>query len=56
MENRSDAPCAFLIAGSRPVEDVCHYPEVGHRLDTTAEGWRVVEVATGKVLRGGRFD
>jgi uncharacterized cupin superfamily protein len=56
VENRSDAPCSFLVIGSRPVNDVCHYPDNGSRLDTVGEKWRVVEVATGRLLRGNWSD
>jgi uncharacterized cupin superfamily protein len=53
VENRSDAPCSFLIMGSRPVDDVCHYPDLGRRLETRGRTWRIVEVATGRVVKGG---
>jgi uncharacterized cupin superfamily protein len=52
VENRSDAPCSFLVMGSRPADDVCHYPDSGRRLDTVGPRWRVVDVATGDILKG----
>ena len=56
VENRSDRPCSFLVAGSRPEDDVCHYPDHGRRLDTVGRKWRVVEVATGRTLKGNWSD
>jgi uncharacterized cupin superfamily protein len=53
VENRSDAPCSFLVMGSRPGDDVCHYPDSGRRLETVGRDWRIVEVATGRVIKGG---
>ena len=56
VENRSDAPCSFLVLGSRPASDVCHYPDHGRRLETRGREWRIVETATGRVLEGGGMD
>jgi uncharacterized cupin superfamily protein len=56
VENRSDAPCSFLVAGSRPEDDVCHYPDSGRRLDTAGDRWRLVDVATGEILKGNWSD
>jgi len=46
-------PCVYVIVGTRPTHDVCHYPDVGKTLYTEGEAWRV-EDATGQVLRSGR--
>lgn len=52
VHNRSDAPCAYLIVGTRPTHDVCHYPDVGKTLHTEGATWRV-EDTSGRVLRSG---
>ncbi len=52
VENRSEAPCSFLVMGSRPADDVCHYPDSGRRLDTVGRKWRLVAVASGEILKG----
>ena len=52
VENRSDAPCSFLVMGSRPRDDVCHYPDSGRRLDTRGPKWRIVDVATDRFVKG----
>lgn len=51
--NRSTEPCSYLIVGTRPTHDVCHYPDVGKTLHTEGEEWRV-EDARGHVIRSGR--
>jgi uncharacterized cupin superfamily protein len=53
VENRSDAACSFLVMGSRPADDVCHYPDHGRRLETRGTEWRIVEAATGRVIESG---
>ena len=52
--NRSDAPCAYLIVGTRPTHDVCHYPDSGRTLHTEGDAWRMVD-ADGQVIRSGRM-
>lgn len=56
VENRSEASCSFLVMGSRPTDDVCHYPDLGRRLDTRGTKWRIVEAATGRTLKGNWSD
>jgi uncharacterized cupin superfamily protein len=56
VENRSDAPCSVLVMGSRPESDVCHYPDHGRRLETRGKAFRIVEVATGRVVEEGVAD
>jgi uncharacterized cupin superfamily protein len=51
--NRSDAPCSFLVAGTRVTHDVCHYPDVKRVLHTEGDTWRLVDEA-GAVLKSGR--
>lgn len=52
MLNRSDAPCRYLILGSRCRGDVCTYPETGRRQINADTTWRI-EAADGTVLKGG---
>ena len=53
--NNSDQPCSYLIVGSRPTHDICHYPDVGKTLYTEGETWRI-EDASGQVLKSGRVE
>lgn len=50
--NRSSQPCSYLIVGTRPAHDVCHYPDIGHTLYTEGETWRI-EDKDGTVLKSG---
>ena len=52
--NRSDAPCRFLIVGTRPTHDVCHYPDSRRILYTEGETWRLTR-EDGSVIRSGRI-
>ncbi len=54
VSNRSDAPCSYLIVGTRLTRDVCHYPDLGRTLYSEGETWRLVE-ADGQVVKTGRF-
>ena len=51
--NRSDAPCTYVIVGTRVTHDACHYPDTGRILYTEGENWRI-EGSDGKVLGSGR--
>jgi len=51
--NRSDAPCTYVIVGTRVTHDVCHYPDTGRVLHTEGEQWRI-EKTDGTVLKSGR--
>lgn len=53
--NRSDAPCSFLIVGTRPTREVIHYPDLARTLHVDGPAWRVVD-RDGNVLRQGRDD
>jgi uncharacterized cupin superfamily protein len=53
--NRSTEPCSYLIVGTRPTHDVCHYPDVGKTLYTEGEVWRV-EDSGGQVIRSGKVE
>lgn len=53
--NRSQAPCTYLIMGTRLTHDVCHYPDVNKTLYTEGETWRLV-AGDGSVLKSGRIE
>ena len=40
--NRSDAPCSYLIVGTRTAHDVVHYPDVGRTLYNDDSTWRLL--------------
>ena len=50
--NRSDAPCTYLICGTRVPRDVVHYPELGRTLYIDGPAWRLVD-ADGTLLKEG---
>lgn len=54
VANRSAAPCTYVIVGTRPPHDVCHYPDTGRILHTEGETWRLV-TTDGAVIRSGRM-
>src|SRR5580765_8124314 len=41
--NKSDAPCSYLIVGTRVTHDVCRYPDLARTLYTEGETWRFVD-------------
>src|SRR5207248_9788993 len=53
VANHSDAPCSYVIVGTRVTHDVCHYPDTGRTLHTEGEDWRI-EAADATVLMSGR--
>ena len=53
VQNRSSADCRYLVVGTRPDVDVCRYPDSGRTLSTDPDTWRIVDDATGRVLRSG---
>lgn len=52
VENRSDAPVVFLVAGTRPETDRVRYPDSNSTLFHEPPLWRVV-ADDGRVLRHG---
>lgn len=50
--NRSDAPCRYLIVGSRARGDICTYPDDGRRQVNADTTWQIV-ADDGTVLRRG---
>lgn len=51
--NRSNAPCSYLIVGTRVTHDICHYPDLGHILYTEGDTWRITRT-DGTVLKSGK--
>ncbi|MBB96985.1 MAG: hypothetical protein CML68_20605 [Rhodobacteraceae bacterium] len=51
--NRSDAPCRFLIIGTRTDRDICRYPDLKRTLYSDGPIWRLVDDVTGAVLEHG---
>lgn len=51
--NRSNAPCSYLIVGTRVAHDVCRYPDADKILYTEGETWRLTRT-DGTFLKGGR--
>lgn len=54
VTNQSDAPCSYVIVGTRVKRDICHYPETGRTLHTEGDDWRLFE-ADGRLIRSGTF-
>jgi uncharacterized cupin superfamily protein len=54
VTNRQAEPLRYLIVGSRAADDICTYPDSGHRQINADRTWWV-EDAAGKVLRGGEL-
>ncbi len=52
ITNRTDAPCRYVIVGSRVAGDICHYPDDGRKQVNGATTWQVL-AADGSTLRGG---
>ena len=51
--NRSDAPCSFLILGTRKLPDVIHYPDLGEVLYDFEDGSSRLHRADGTLLEEG---
>ncbi|WP_431262449.1 cupin domain-containing protein [Roseateles chitinivorans] len=52
--NQSDAPCTYMIVGTRVERDICHYPDTGRTLHREGSAWRLLE-ADGRVFKTGSF-
>lgn len=50
--NRSDAPCSFLVAGTRLKQDIVHYPDLARTLYYGDGRWRL-ENADGSIYKQG---
>ncbi len=54
VANRSDAPCSYLIFGSRAIPDIIHYPDRGEILYAFEDGsWRL-QRTDGTLIKEGR--
>ena len=51
--NRSDAPCRFLIVGTRSQNDICTYPDLKRTLFNEGPNWRLVDDETGAIFKQG---
>ena len=50
--NRTDAPCTYLIVGSRLDRDITHYPDSGQIQYDEEDTWRICR-ADGTLIREG---
>ena len=53
--NRTTLSASYLIVGTRPKYDICHYPDDAYVLHTEGETWRIVS-DSGENLKGGQID
>ena len=54
VQNRSEAPCVYLIAGTRAPRDILHYPDSGQILHNEEDRWRLVRT-DGTLVKSGTF-
>lgn len=52
VANRSNAPCSFVVIGSRREADVTHYEEIGQVMHVRDGRWQMTDRA-GRLLREG---
>jgi uncharacterized cupin superfamily protein len=52
VQNRSAAPCTYLIAGSRIARDICTYPDSGRRQVNYDTTWKIL-ASDGTRIKGG---
>ena len=52
--NRSNAPCSYLIVGTRAARDVVHYPDSQQILYNEGDKWRLLRT-DGTLLKSGGF-
>lgn len=50
--NHTDAPCTYLICGTRLPRDVVHYPDLGRTLYIEGKDWRILG-RDGSLIREG---
>ena len=53
--NRTETPCTYLIVGTRPIYDICHYPDAGRAIHTEGKSWRMVS-DDGTVIKEGKME
>jgi uncharacterized cupin superfamily protein len=54
--NRSDAPCTYLIFGTRMARDTVHYPDAGKVLYDEDGIWRLQRTDDGSLINGGEIE
>jgi uncharacterized cupin superfamily protein len=54
--NRSEAPCTYLIFGTRMARDVVHYPDAGKILYDEDGTWRLHRADDGSLIKGGKIE
>jgi uncharacterized cupin superfamily protein len=54
--NRSEAPCSFLIFGTRVLPDVIHYPDLGEVLYDFEDGSWQLQRADGALMKEGKAE
>jgi uncharacterized cupin superfamily protein len=54
--NRSDAPCSYLICGTKVRDDVIRYPDLGQTLHIEGTAWRIVRDHDRAVLKEGYWN
>jgi uncharacterized cupin superfamily protein len=54
--NRSDAPCTYLILGTRMAREVIHYPDAGRVGYIEGEAWRLHRTDDGAPIMEGKTE
>ena len=54
--NRSDAPCTYLIFGTRMARETIHYPDVGRVGYIEGERWRLHRTDDGTLIMEGKSE
>jgi uncharacterized cupin superfamily protein len=54
VANRSEAPCTYLIVGTRAPRDVVHYPDDGRVLHNEGDRWRLLR-RDGTLIKSGGY-
>jgi uncharacterized cupin superfamily protein len=54
--NRSEAPCTYLIFGTRMARDVVHYPDTGKVLRDEDGTWQLLHADDGSLIEGGEIE
>lgn len=56
VANRSEAPCTYLIFGTRMARDTVHYPDAGKTLYDEDGTWRMHRTDDGARIGGGEIE
>ena len=54
--NRSEAPCTYLIFGTRMARDVIHYPDTGKVLRDEDGTWQLLRADDDSLIEGGEIE